>query len=1041
MGWASFLFAGLALAEENLDFYPYLMPGGAPVAEVNGIAEDSDGAIWVVTWGEGVHRIHGADWTTFTEADGLPDDWVRSVCAASGGGVWIGTGEGIAHIKGNRVEALTPQNLPVLREPDVFFIHELSDGQVWASTRGGWVLARAPDTSDPSDIAAGWRIIAGPDETGGQAVYQLAETGPGEVLVSKAGKGLSWVRGGQWSRGDLEGVGQWYTLFSGAIGGETALWAAALNGEGLYHRTGQTWSAREPAPANIEALASDATGNVFAATAAGLFVNTAGEWSRYRLPVALGVPALHRILISGDGAIWLGGKEGLFRGTSRSWIPESRSGGATALLARADVGEPVLAANATGEVFEYEGGAWKRKFTLAPWSEDRWRPDPATWLGDGQVWESAESGSQWLMVVRGQLWRVFGQDLRVYALDDGRLIHQETLPQVAGYGARYFVTSDERLLTLTDGPVFQREGDAWRPYPEYPGYAHRRAYVVRETEPGVFWAGVQGGLERWTADGVTYFGAAEGIREQDSIYTICPTRQGDIWFGSMGSGVYRYDGTAFHQSAKKDGLYSNSIRNIFEARDGSIWLAYRGTGISSYRNGRWVHFTFEHGVPNTEVLGFAETRPGEFWAFNSDQRLFRYGPDTLDPDTAIAVGPRTIDFHGVGVFSFTGRDAWNQTQPRDLHYSWRIVPLRAGQAPEGVWSRYSTTTTVASDALPRGNYRFEVRSSDENGNVDPSPAVVLFTVEPPLWMKPVFSIPVLLSLVLAAIAMAFRHRSHVALQRSEAALRSEVGVRKETEALLAQHRDNLESQVAERTRDLEHAHETLIRKERLATLGQLTATVSHELRNPLGTIHSSLFLIERRVRDQGLNLEGAFERMNRSVRRCDQIVDEMLDFTRSHEIEPRAVQLDDWLRNTVLEIGVPKDVSLEFSLNCQAVVQLDVELMRRVVINVLDNAIQAMSVESVREKTIAIASERVDGRAVIQLEDTGSGIPDEVLAHIFEPLYSTKNFGVGLGTNIVRNIMERHGGGVEYCNAPGGGARAVLWLPVCAAENLPGPQP
>jgi two-component system sensor histidine kinase HydH len=76
-----------------------------------------------------------------------------------------------------------------------------------------------------------------------------------------------------------------------------------------------------------------------------------------------------------------------------------------------------------------------------------------------------------------------------------------------------------------------------------------------------------------------------------------------------------------------------------------------------------------------------------------------------------------------------------------------------------------------------------------------------------------------------------------------------------------------------------------------------------------------------------------------------------------------------------------------------------------------------------------------DGRAEIYVEDTGPGIPNDVLERIFEPLFSTKNFGVGLGTNIMRNIMMRHNGGIEYANRDDTqGTRVLIWLP-CSVDS------
>jgi signal transduction histidine kinase len=88
------------------------------------------------------------------------------------------------------------------------------------------------------------------------------------------------------------------------------------------------------------------------------------------------------------------------------------------------------------------------------------------------------------------------------------------------------------------------------------------------------------------------------------------------------------------------------------------------------------------------------------------------------------------------------------------------------------------------------------------------------------------------------------------------------------------------------------------------------------------------------------------------------------------------------------------------------------------------------------EKLVRVSALRQDGVAQVTVEDSGPGISEDVLAHIFEPLFSTKNFGVGLGTNIAKNIVDRHQGTLHYSNRPAGGARVVLTLP-CIDGGVP----
>ncbi len=125
---------------------------------------------------------------------------------------------------------------------------------------------------------------------------------------------------------------------------------------------------------------------------------------------------------------------------------------------------------------------------------------------------------------------------------------------------------------------------------------------------------------------------------------------------------------------------------------------------------------------------------------------------------------------------------------------------------------------------------------------------------------------------------------------------------------------------------------------------------------------------------------------------------------------------------------------MEFSMPDVAV-PFDRDRFRRAIINVFDNSCQAMVGED-REDTgsaehsLTVLTQEHDGRVEVIFEDTGPGIPPDVYERIFEPLYSTKGCGVGLGLPVVKRIMEQHGGGIEIESEEGRGARVCLWLPI-----------
>lgn len=227
----------------------------------------------------------------------------------------------------------------------------------------------------------------------------------------------------------------------------------------------------------------------------------------------------------------------------------------------------------------------------------------------------------------------------------------------------------------------------------------------------------------------------------------------------------------------------------------------------------------------------------------------------------------------------------------------------------------------------------------------------------------------------------------------------------------------------------------MARQERLATLGQLAGTVSHELRNPLGAIRNSLFSLRESM--SAASTPGVIrqiERIERNVVRCDSIVADLLDYARNGESHRLPIDLDRWLASTLEEHALPAAITLRRGLAAGAEVLLDQNRFRQVIINLLDNAAQAIldpswQSTSPPENIIDVRSALIGPFLQIQVSDTGPGIAAEALDTIFEPLFTTKSFGVGLGLPTVRHIVQQHGGTIEVISAPGKGATFVIRIP------------
>ena len=246
---------------------------------------------------------------------------------------------------------------------------------------------------------------------------------------------------------------------------------------------------------------------------------------------------------------------------------------------------------------------------------------------------------------------------------------------------------------------------------------------------------------------------------------------------------------------------------------------------------------------------------------------------------------------------------------------------------------------------------------------------------------------------------------------------------------------DLERRIGDRTAELREAQGELLRKSRLAALGQLTGTVSHELRNPLGALRAAIAAIRKLASDGQEIMQRSIAIADRSVTRCDEIISDLLDYSRVRPLNRTEVALDDWLPTVLDEIELPAGVELALSRDCGLELPLDPDRLRRVLLNLVDNACQAMTAgeeedDEARARRLAVSTRATDARVELCIADTGPGFDAETLAKVFEPLYSSKTFGVGLGLTVVKQIMEQHGGGVEIDSTPGEGTEVVLWLPL-----------
>jgi signal transduction histidine kinase len=237
-------------------------------------------------------------------------------------------------------------------------------------------------------------------------------------------------------------------------------------------------------------------------------------------------------------------------------------------------------------------------------------------------------------------------------------------------------------------------------------------------------------------------------------------------------------------------------------------------------------------------------------------------------------------------------------------------------------------------------------------------------------------------------------------------------------------------ELADANRNLREAEAAVRRSERLAALGQLSAGLAHELRNPLGTMRVSAEMLAKNVAAENELAREMAGFIASEVDRTNSLVTRFLEFARPLQLKPAVVDITEVLDRavTLVERDAPQ-YRVTFYKNYSpdlAPFPLDAELMERVFYNLLLNAAQA----SAESGAITVKTRAVDGTAEVAVIDRGPGVDPKIMEQIFNPFFTTKPDGVGLGLAIVSKIVDEHGGRITVESEPAKGTVFRVYLPI-----------
>ena len=248
--------------------------------------------------------------------------------------------------------------------------------------------------------------------------------------------------------------------------------------------------------------------------------------------------------------------------------------------------------------------------------------------------------------------------------------------------------------------------------------------------------------------------------------------------------------------------------------------------------------------------------------------------------------------------------------------------------------------------------------------------------------------------------------------------------------LVKRHRERLEIALE----DLQEAEERLVRSERLAAVGRLAAGIAHGLKNPLATITNCSFYLKRHLGKDALSIRKQIDILEEEVSRCDKLITDLLNYSQPRLPKLTRTDINQCLEETLSRTELRK-IKVQKDFSPLPPVLVDSEKLKEAFSNVIRNSLEAMPQGGGTLKIVSTLKQPASREAQppmieISFTDTGGGIAEDALGRIFEPFYSTKEKGSGLGLFITHSIIEGHKGSCEAESKVGRGTTVTIRLPV-----------
>jgi len=1033
---------GGASKYDGKSFINYSKKQGLADNNVWSIIQDKAGNIWFGTDGGGLSRYDGKIFTNYTKAQGLAGNIIWSIMQDKAGNIWFGTnGGGVSRYDGKSVTNYTTAQ--GLAGNSVNSIIQDKDGNIWFGTDGGGASRYDGKSFTNYTKAQG---------LAGNSVNRIIQDKDGNIWFGTDGGGLSRYDGKIFTN---------YTKAQGLAGNSVLtimqdeagnIWFG-IAGSGISRYDGKAFTnytiAQGLAGNQVLSIMQDGSGNTWFGTVGNGVSRYDGKtFTNYTALQGLAGNTVRSIMQDKTGNIWFGTQEdGASKYDGKTFTNYSTAQGLASnhvLSMMQDKAGNIWFGTAGGGASRYDGRSFTNYTT-------------AQGLADNFVWAIKQDK-------KGDIW--FGTASGGVSRYDGKSFTNYTTAQGLAGNFVWSIMQDRSggIWFGTDGHGASRyDGKSFTNYTTSQGLADNEVYAIAEDpKTGIVWFGTNLGLSGLPVplsengniqiNKFENFNKNTGYPVKDLNTNALIVDNNEILWGGCGDDkIIRFDYSMVNKDPKPLQLQIEGIRVNGEniCWNNLTQHTKKGTTADSLALLNEMVTTFGKVLP-APVLDTMRKKYSDI-RFDS---IARFNPAPLNLALPYEDRNLTIDFAAIA-----------PDKPKQVKYQYKL------EGYDKDWSPPGNGTTAVFGNIPEGSYTFKLKALSVYGVW--SSAEYKFTVLSP-WYRTLWSYLLYLGLF-AGIIWGFIYYRSLSLLKDKRKLEYMVQIR--TEEVMQQNdeiiqhkeeiesqRDNLEVQKnnLEKTLiELKSTQNQLIQSEKMASLGELTAGIAHEIQNPLNfvnnfsEVNAELIGEMKQEIDKGnleeikaiaKDIEENSKKINLHGKRADAIVKGMLQHSQSGTGTKESTNISA-LADECMLLAYHGLRAKDKSFNAELVTHFDETMprinvipqdMARVMLNLFNNAFYAVNQKAktagaVYKPEVSVTSAVENSQVIIKVKDNGTGIPDSIKEKIMQPFFTTKptGEGTGLGLSLTYDmVVKGHGGKIEVNTNEGEFTEFVVSLPL-----------